>query len=320
MTKPATFQDPMFHDEDKAREALEAELWPNGPVCRHCGNADASKIAKVEGVKRTHRPGLYYCNECKGQFTVTVGTVLERSKVPLTKWLMAAHMFNSGKNGVSAHEIHRTLGVSYKTAWFMMHRLREAMNEMNPTPMGGEGRTVQADETYYGNSSKRAKHYRKGHSHKSGVVALIEPKGSVRAFQIRKANVQTVREILATNVDRKSELHTDESSLYRAAGKEFAAHKTVEHGGFGPGMGIYVGKDGQSTNAAENFFGNFKRSMKGTYRFCSEQHLQRYLNEFQFRHNHRAKLGFTDGERTAAALKGIGGKRLTYRPVDEAKS
>ena len=131
MTKPATFQDPVFHDEDKAREALEAELWPNGPVCRHCGNVDASKIAKVEGKKRTHRPGLYYCNECKTTFTVTVGTVLERSKVPLTKWLMAAHMVNSGKNGVSAHEIHRTLGVTYKTAWFMMHRLRETMDEMN---------------------------------------------------------------------------------------------------------------------------------------------------------------------------------------------
>ncbi len=316
MTKPATFQDPMFHDEDKAREALEAELWPNGPVCRHCGNVDASKIAKVEGKKRTHRPGLYYCNECKSQFTVTVGTVLERSKVPLTKWLMAAHMFNSGKNGVSAHEIHRMLAVSYKTAWFMMHRLREAMNEVNPPVMGGEGRSIQADETYYGNSSKRAKHYRKGHSHKAGVVALVEPHGRVRAVHVKKANAKSVRDILVTNVSRKSELHTDESSLYIAVGKEFAAHKTVEHGGFGPGTGIYVGEDGQTTNAAENFFGNFKRSMKGTYRFCSEQHLQRYLNEFQFRHNHRTKLGFTDGERTAAALKGIEGKRLTYRPTN----
>jgi transposase-like protein len=320
MTKAATFQDPMFHDEDKAREALEAELWPNGPVCRHCGNVDASKIAKVEGKKRSHRPGLYYCNECKSQFTVTVGTVLERSKVPLTKWLMAAHMFNSGKNGVSAHEIHRTLAVSYKTAWFMMHRLREAMNEINPAPLGGEGQSIQADETYYGNSSKRAKHYRKGHSHKSGVVALVEPQGRARAFQVRKANAKSVREILVVNASRKSELHTDEGNLYIAVGKEFAAHKTVEHGGFGPGTGIYVGQDGQTTNAAENFFGNFKRSMKGTYRFCSEQHLQRYLNEFQFRHNHRTKLGFTDGERTAAALKGIEGKRLTYRPTNEAKS
>jgi transposase-like protein len=315
MTKAATFQNPMFHDEDKAREALEAELWPNGPYCRHCGNSDPDKIAKMQG--KSHRPGLYYCHECEGQFTVTVGTVLERSKIPLTKWLMAAHLFNQGKNGVSAHEIHRSLGVTYKTAWFMMHRLREAMNELNPAPMGGKGQSVQADETYYGNSSKRSKSYRKGHRHKAGVVALVEPKGRVRAVhvEIAKGMGEYVREILVTNVHRASELHTDESKLYTEVGKEFAAHKTVVHGSRGS-EGFYVGKDGQTTNAVENFFGNFKRSIKGTYRFCSEQHLQRYLNEFQFRHNHRAKLGFTDGERTAAALKGIEGKRLTYRPTN----
>jgi transposase-like protein len=314
MTKAATFQDPMFQDEDKAREALEAELWPNGPVCRHCGNADASKIALVEGKKHSHRPGLYYCNECKSQFTVTVGTVLERSKIPLTKWLMAAYMFNSGKNGVSAHEIHRTLKVTYKTAWFMMHRLREAMKELNPAPFGGEGQSVQADETWYGNSSKRAKTYRKGHSHKGYVVALVEPNGRARAVHANKGQGQTVAGIVLNNVDWKSELHTDESRAYTEAGKLFKAHKTVRHGS--AGEGIFVGPDGTTTNAAENFFGNFKRSMKGTYRFCGEQHLQAYLNEFQFRHNHRAKLGFSDGERTAAALKGIEGKRLTYRPTN----
>jgi transposase-like protein len=249
MTKAATFQDPMFHDEDKAREALEAELWPEGPICRHCGNSDPEKIARVEGKKRTHRPGLYYCNECKGQFTVTVGTVLERSKVPLTKWLMAAHMFNSGKNGVSAHEIHRTLSVSYKTAWFMMHRLREGMNEVNPPVMGGPGKVIQADETYYGNTSKRAKGYRKGHRHKAGVVALVEPKGQARVFHVKPATAETVRKILVTNASRKSELHTDESKLYTEVGHEFAAHKTVEHGSLG--YGFFVGKDGQTTNAAE---------------------------------------------------------------------
>jgi len=311
MAKLATFQDPMFHDEDRAREALEAELWPDGPVCRHCGNSDPEKIAKVEGKKRSHRPGLYYCNECKGQFTVTVGTVLERSKIPLTKWWMAAHLFNQGKNGVSAYEIHRTLGVTYKTAWFMMHRLREAMNELNPTPMGGKGQSVQADETYYGNTSRRAKGYRKGLRHKQSILALVEPKGKVRAFHVKRATSESVREILVRNASRKSELHTDESQLYDKVGREFAGHKTVRHGW--NQRGIYVGPDGQTTNAVENFFGNFKRSMKGTYRFCSEQHLARYLSEFQFRHNHRAGLGFNDGERTAAALKGIAGKRLTYR-------
>ncbi len=312
MSKQATFQDPMFHDEDRAREALEAELWPNGPVCRHCGNADASKIAKLQG--KSHRPGLYYCNECKSQFTVTVGTVLERSKIPLTKWLMAAHMVNAGKNGVSAHEIHRTLGITYKTAWFMMHRLREAMAELNLTPMGGEGQSIQADETYYGNTSRRAKGYRKGLRHKQGVFALVEPQGRARAFHLKPANLNTVRDALLANVDRASELHTDEAGLYDKVGKEFASHKRVKHGW--NQRGIYVGKDGQTTNAVDNFFGNFKRSMKGTYRFCSEQHLQRYLNEFQFRHNHRAGLGFNDGERTAKALKGIEGKRLTYRPTN----
>jgi transposase-like protein len=313
MAKKATFQDPIFYDEDKAREALEAELWPNGVVCRHCGNADQAKIAKMRG--KSHRPGLYYCNECKDQFTVTVGTVLERSKIPLTKWLMAAHMVNSGKNGVSAHEIHRNLGVTYKTAWFMMHRLREAMKELNDTPMGGEGRSVQADETYYGNTSRRAKGYKKGLRHKQGIFALIEPKGRVRAFHMKPANLNNVRDALLANVDRASELHTDESPLYPETGKKFAAQKRVRHG-WRKGSGLYVGKDGETTNAVENFFGNFKRAMRGTYRFCSEQHLQRYLNEFQFRHNHRVGLGFSDGERTAKALKGIEGKRLTYRPTN----
>lgn len=201
MTKAAVFQDPMFHDEDKAREALEAELWPHGPFCRHCGNSDPEKIAKMQG--KSHRPGLYYCNECNGQFTVTVGTVLERSKVPLTKWLMAAHMFNSGKNGVSAHEIHRTLGVTYKTAWFMMHRLREAMNEIKPrggSKIGGKGKSVQADETYYGNTSKRAKGYRKGHRHKAGVIAPVEPQGRARVFHVTTADGPTVRNCLWTTL------------------------------------------------------------------------------------------------------------------------
>jgi transposase-like protein len=311
MAKIATFQNPIFQDETKAREALEAVLWPEGPFCRHCGNSHPDMLAKMQG--KSARPGLYYCNECKREFTVTVGTVFERSKVPLTKWWMAAHMLNSGKNGASAHEIHRTLGVTYKTAWFLMHRLREAMTTLNPTPMGGEGKVIQADETYYGNSSKRAKGYRKGHSHKQQIVALVEPHGEVRAFHMKTATSASVRDVLVRNVSRKSELHTDESQLYTKVGKEFAAHKTVEHGS--SGYGFYVGKDGQNTNAVENFFGNFKRSMKGTYRFCSEQHLARYVAEFEFRHNNRSGLGISDGERTANALKGAEGKRLTYRPT-----
>jgi transposase-like protein len=318
--KQATFQNPIFQDETKAREALEAVRWPDGPICPHCGNSDSEKIAKIEGAKQSHRPGLFYCNECKGQFTVTVGTVFERSKIPLTKWWMAAHLFNQGKNGVSAHEIHRTLAVTYKTAWFMMHRLREAMADLAPTPMGGEGSSIQADETYYGNSSKRAKGYKKGHSQKASVVAIVEkPKGRVRARHlIGGATGEATRHFLVTNADRKSELHTDESRLYTTVGKEFAAHKTIVHGTSQTGdfPGRWVGKDGQTTNNVENFFGQFKRSMKGTYRFCGEQHLQRYLNEFEFRYNNRSGLGVNDGERTVLAMKGIEGKRLTYRPTN----
>lgn len=315
MSKTAVFQNPIFQDETEARKALEAVRWPDGAICPHCGNSDQEKVAKVEGAKKSHRPGLYYCNECKGQFTVTVGTVFERSKVPLTKWWMAAHLMNSNKNGVSAHEIHRNLGVTYKTAWFMMHRLREAMTDLAPAPMGGSGSAVQADETYIGNSSKRAKGYKKGHSHKNSVVALVDPTtGKARAFHVKRADAKTVREILVTNVSRDSELHTDESNLYVKVGAEFASHKTVNHGW--NGRGFYVGKDGQTTNNAENFFGVFKRGMRGTYVFCSEQHLKRYLSEFSFRYSNRAGLGVTDGERTALTLKGIEGKRLTYRPTN----
>jgi transposase-like protein len=306
----AIFQDPMFHDEDKAREALEAVLWPDGPICPHCGNSDQEKLAKVEGKKHSHRRGLYYCNECKGQFTVTVGTVLERSKIPLTKWWMAAHMMNSGKNGVSAHEIHRTLGVTYKTAWFMMHRLREAMIVANPGPMGAAGGNVQADETYHLNTSKRAKGYSRGHSTKASIVALVdEDTGTVRTFHVQKGvNIGKIQDILFQNVVRKATLVTDESRLYTEMGKEFSDHQTMKHT-----AAEYVNSLGFTTNNVENFFGVFKRGMRGTYTFCGEQHLQRYLTEFQFRYNNRSGLGITDGERTAIALKGIEGKRLTYR-------
>jgi transposase-like protein len=311
MAKLATFQDPIFQDEAKAREALESVLWPDGPICRHCGNSDADRIAKMQG--KSARPGLMYCNECKSEFTVTVGTVFERSKVPLTKWWMAAHLLNQGKNGASAHEIHRQIGVSYKTAWFMMHRLREAMAELNPAPMGGSGSAVQSDETYYGNTSKRAKGYRKGHYFKAGVVALVEPgKGNTRAFHMeRGATGRDVRDVLVRNIDRKSTLVTDESKLYTAVGKEFADHQTMVHTG-----NEYVNKAGYTTNNVENFFLQFKRGMRGTYIHCGEQHLQRYLNEFAFRYNNRSGLGITDGERTARTMQGIEGKRLTYRPTD----
>lgn len=308
----AAIQNPAFTNEDEAREALEAIRWPDGPYCPHCGNLDQDKIAKGEG--KAHRPGLYYCAACNGQFTVTVGTVMERSKIPLSKWLMAMHLMASSKKGISAHQMHRLLGVTYKSAWFLCHRIREAMRDDNPTPLGGEGKSVQADETYIGNSSKRAKGYKKGHRFKQQIVALVEPKGKARVVHVKTATQQNVTEILRANVDRASELHTDESRLYTKVGAEFAAHKTVEHGV--NQHGFYVGKDGQTTNAAENFFGIFKRGMVGTYHKCEAQHLQRYLTEFEFRHNTRSGLGVKDGERAARIAKGIAGKRLTYRPTN----
>jgi transposase-like protein len=312
MSKAATFQNPIFQNENKAREALEAVRWPEGPICPHCNNSDPERIAKVEGKKQSHRPGLYYCAECKGQFTVTVGTVFERSKVPLTKWWMAAHLMNSGKNGVSAHEIHRQIGVTYKTAWFMMHRLREAMTDLHPGPMGTTGGNVQADETYHLNTSKRAKGYKKGHKHKASILALVdEDRGQVRTFHVKGMTAEKVQNILFTNVSRRTRLVTDESRLYTEAGWQYADHQTVIHTGR-----EYVNKDGFTTNNVENFFGVFKRGMRGTYTFCGEQHIQRYLTEFQFRYNNRSGLGISDGERTARAMRGIEGKRLTYRPAN----
>jgi transposase-like protein len=307
----ANLQDPIFTDEEAAREHLEKVRWPEGPYCPHCGNSDPDRLAKVEGVKHSHRAGLYYCNECKGQFTATVGTVFERSKIPLTKWWLAMHLIAASKKGMSAHQLHRMLGISYKSTWFMMHRIREAMRDNTPTAMGGEGKIIQADETYYGNTSKRAKGYKKGHRHKSSVIALVEPKGRVRAFHAKKANAETVRDILVRNVHRTTELHTDESNLYVKVGKEFADHKTVEHGW--NQRGFYVGKDGQTTNAVENFFGIFKKGMVGVYHFCGEQHLQRYLDEFSFRYSNRSGLGVNDKERAELIVKGAEGKRLTYR-------
>jgi transposase-like protein len=308
----AVFQEPVFQDEGVAREALEAVRWPDGPICPHCKCSDQEKIAKVQGKKQSHRPGLYYCGECKGTFTVTVGTVFERSKIPLTKWWMACRMFNSGKNGVSALEIHRNLKVTYKTAWFMMHRLRLAMDDLGEGgAMGGEGSSVQIDETYTGNTSKRAKGYDKNLKSKRAVIALVDKaKGKVRAFHVNNVNSQTVRALLTRFADRKSTLVTDEALIYRKVGREFSKHKRVFHK-----HGWYVTDDGFTTNNVENFFGVFKKSLRGTYQFCSEQHLQRYLAEFSFRYSNRAGLGVTDGERTFLALKGIEGKRLTYRPT-----
>ena len=302
---------PQFTNEDAAIAHVEASRWADGVSCPHCGSVNVHRMAGKT------QAGYFLCNDCRDKFTCRTKTVMERSHIPVHKWLLAIHLMSASKKGMSAHQLHRMLGVTYKSAWFLGHRIREAMNETNPSPLGGEGKSVQADETYIGNSSKRAKGYKKGHRHKEQIVALVEPKGRARAVHVKTATQETVRTILVTNAHRSSELHTDESRLYAKVGKEFAAHKTVEHGW--NQQGKYVGEDGQTTNAAENFFGIFKRGMVGVYHKCEAQHLQRYLNEFSFRHNNRSGLGVTDGERAAIALKGAEGKRLTYRRPDEAK-
>jgi transposase-like protein len=272
----ADAQNPIFTDDNAAREALEAVRWPNGPVCPHCGNVDQDKIAKVEGTKRSHRPGLYYCNECKGQFTATVGTVFERSKISLSKWWLAVHLINSSKKGVSAHQIHRMLGVTYKTAWFMMHRIREAMRTGGLEPMGGAGQIVEVDETYHGpvakakvrtkTTSGRAFTKRgSGPANKRPIVALVERGGRVRTFHVPVADQASVQKIVKDNIARESRLHTDESRLYHGTDEHFETHETVKHS-----AKEYV-RDDVHTNSAEGYFSIFKRGMKGVYQHCAEK-------------------------------------------------
>jgi transposase-like protein len=305
---------PIFNDVTAARKHLESLRWADGRFCPHCGEAE--KTSPVRGKK--HRTGLYYCNGCKKQFTVTIGTVFERSHIPLNKWLLAFHLMNASKKGISAHQLHRMLGITYKSAWFMAHRIREAMIDENPEPMGGPGKSVQADETYFGNvenprsvktdGTAFTKGGKSGPSNKRAVVALVS-EGKARTFHVKTANAATAREILVSNVKRETELHTDESRIYTKVGEEYAAHKTVNHS-----KGEYVRPDGMTTNNVENYFSVFKRGMKGVYQHCAEKHLQRYLCEFDFRYNNRE---INDAERTAKALKGIEGKRLTYRRTSE---
>lgn len=304
----ATLDNPIFRDDDAAREHLEAVRWPNGPVCPHCGGMD--RIHKVAGKK--HRAGLYACRDCNGHFTVTVGTVFERSKIPLSKWMAATYLLCCSKKGCSSKQLERMLGVTYKTAWFMTHRIREAMREGHFSgPLGGEGKVVESDETYIGGKEKN-KHRNKrtdgniGGKGKEAVLSLVERQGRVRSHHIPEVNAKTLRPILVAQIDRKSFLMTDEAGQYYHPGKEFAKHETVNHG-----AGEYVRGEAHS-NTVENYFSILKRGINGVYHHVSQQHLKRYLAEFDFRYNERSGLGVSDVERTNKALKGIEGKRLTY--------
>lgn len=317
MTKSA-LHNPIFADATKARVWLEKLLWSDGRACGYCGTVD-------ESTELPTRPGYYQCNACRKQFTVMVGTVFERSHIPLNKWLLAAFLLCASKKGISAHQMHRMLGITYKSAWFMMHRLREAMKPSGkPGPMGGEGKVIEADETYLGKrEGKKGKpdtfvsgfgwvqHPRIDNQRK--IVALVERGGPARSFVVDSVNKKTVSKILFSNADRKSTLMTDEAGFYKAPGAHYADHQSVNHSEYEYARGT------ASTNTVEGFFSIFKRGMNGVYQHCSEAHLHRYLAEFDFRYSNRAALEIDDQDRAKKALKGIQGKRLTYRRIDEAR-
>jgi len=300
--------EPHFHNEKAAIERLEAIVWPTGPVCPHCGGLD--RITPVKG----GRPGLRRCGDCKKQFTCKVGTVFESSHIPLHKWFQAAHLLASSKKGISAHQMHRTLKVTYKTAWFMCHRLREAMRDGELAPMGGNGNVVEIDETFFGHVKGEPK--RRGTGHKHVVLSLIERGGKARSFHVEGTRIADIAPIVRANLKREATMNTDEATYYREVGRDFARHDSVNHK-----QEEYVRYTKEElpsgepytihTNTAENYYSIFKRGMTGVYQHCSEKHLHRYLAEFDFRYSNRAALGVDDGERATKALKGIQGKRLT---------
>lgn len=291
---------PHFHDEEKAYEYVEARLWPEGPVCPHCGGVE--RVGKLKG--KTTRPGLWKCYQCRKPFTVKIGTIFEDSKVPMRLWLQAMYLIAGSKKGISSNQLHRILGVTLKTAWFMSHRIREAMSDDSDWPLGGLGKTVEADETFIGVEPGRE--IKKAFYHKMKVLALVERGGRSRAVVVDSLTIPEIQPILTTNVQKLSKLRTDEASHYMSIGRFFYDHKSVRHN-----AGEYVQGDSH-TNTVEGYFSIFKRGMKGVYQHCQKKHLHRYVNEFNFRYSNRAALGYNDTERADAILKGVIGKRLTY--------
>lgn len=301
----ADISNPIFHDEAKAIAHLEASRWPDGPFCPYCGSLNVHRM----GGKT--QAGYFLCNDCREKFTARVGSVMERSHIPVHKWLLAMHLMAASKKGMSAKQLERMLGISYKSAWFLAMRIREAMTEPTAGPIGGAGKVVESDETFVGGKKKNV-HTGKPEPKKHAVHALVERDGKARVRHVADVTAKTLRKNLRKLADAKSELHTDEAmTYYYMGGKEFASHKTVNHS-----KDEYF-KDGVGIQSAESLFALLKRGVFGTFHSVSEQHLQRYCDEFQFRWNNRASLGIEDFQRAAAILKGIEGKRLTYRRPDE---
>lgn len=301
--------DPIFHDEDAARAYFEGIRWPNGPVCPHCGVVN--EATRLEGEK--HRAGLLKCRACEQQFSVTIGSVMESSHIPLHKWALAFRLMAGSKKGISAHQLMRELGLgSYRTAWFLAHRVREAMADRDPEPLGGKGKTVEVDETYIGKPdsvfvSGKGWQSKRGTATKRKVLTMVERGGRAVSVKVEDLTIPTIKKILGAHVVLDSTLNTDEAQWYKQPGEAFAEHESVNHGN----QEYARGKT--TTNTVEGFFGIFKRGMIGVYQHCGEQHLQAYLNEFDFRYSNRVALGVDDTERARRAVKGAEGKRLTYR-------
>jgi transposase-like protein len=307
MSKPKVdLRNPIFHDEDKAREHLESLLWPEGPVCPRC-NAMGDRITKLQG--KSTRPGVYKCKDCRKPFSVTVGTVMERSHIPISKWVLAAQLMASSKKGMSALQLHRMIGTNYETAWFLFHRLREAANDPAGGPLGGANKIVEADESYIGGKAKNKAFGPPPKKH--AVFALVEREGKARSFHVANVTSKTLRPLMVKHANRKSALMTDESAVYPTIGDEFASHGTVNHS-----ADEYVRLGGFiHTNTVESYFALLKRGVYGNFHSVSEAHLARYLAEFDFRYNTRE---LTDAERAALLLAGAKGKRLLYRQPDKA--
>jgi transposase-like protein len=296
---------PHFHNEAAAIARLEGLVWPDGPFCPRCGGFD--RITPVKG----GRAGLRRCGPCKREFTVTVGTIFERSHVPLHKWFQAAHLLASSKKGISSHQLHRTLKVTYKTAWFMAHRLREAMRDVPKGQLGGPGKIVEADETFIVN--RKGAEIRTGYAHKMAVMSLVERGGPIRSVVLDRVNRQSVEKVIRRNVHHESRLMTDAAAYYRARNRfGIAEHEKVNHE-----QGEYVHGD-VHVNTLEGYYSIFKRGMKGIYQHCSEKHLHRYVAEFDFRYNGRAALGIDDETRADKLIRGIVGKRLMYKDSSPA--
>lgn len=301
---------PHFHNEHAAYEFVEARVWPKGRICPHCGTIERS--GKLAG--KSTRIGVYKCYDCRKPFTVKIGTIFESSHVKLHVWLQAIFLVVSSKKGISSNQLHRTLGVTLKTAWFMSHRIREAMRSDDLSPMGGKGRIVEVDETFIGNDKTvkpKGQKKGRGYAHKHKVLSLVDRQtGKARSMVVDDLKSRTLLPILRENIATETKVMTDEAGQYRNLDRDFP-HDFVSHN-----KGEY-GRGPIHTNTIEGYFSIFKRGMKGVYQHCSKEHLHRYLAEFDFRYSNRVTLGVKDEDRAERALRGIVGRRLTYRTTHQ---